>query len=357
MVKVTKLNKHPYYVLIKLKINLKQGYYMQNLLFKIRKKIAQKLNLYNVIHQEIRTPEEFQEFSKKNKSVIELAQKLNQKLQNDKQKNSDSIYTFKHHLTKGLNFYLKRDFISSSHKGFCIYCDKEVNMKYDLSFEHYTNYKDTAFASLLSCPKCLFVNRSRTMLYVINKFINNRKNLTIYSLEKISPFYRALKKWYGKDFTIIGSEFLGDDIPSGSIINGTRHEDALNLSFDDNSLDFIVSNDVYEHVSNIQKTFKEAYRTLKSGGYMLFTIPFFPDNSITTTRAKIENNELVLLMEKEMHGNFLSEEGSLTFYNFGWDILNLQKDAGFKDPYIIGILDEKFGHINYSPLLVFVARK
>lgn len=140
-------------------------------------------------------------------------------------------------------------------------------------------------------------------------------------------------------------------------MNGIRHEDALNLSFKDEFLDFIISNEVFEHVPNLQKTFDEAYRVLKKGGYLLFTAPFTPEFDTSVVRAKIENGEIVYLMEKEIHGNPLTEDGSLAFYNPGWDIMDMQRKAGFEDPYILAFSDKDFGYINFNPLLLFVAKK
>lgn len=320
-------------------------------LFKLRKKTALFFNLYKVNYAEVRTNEEYQEFCKKNKNIYELAAKLNQKLRDKKTIYGDSIY-FKKALA-GFRIWIKKIILHETKKGFCIYCDKIVNFEYFFA----EGYNSALLSNQLICPKCHSFNRTRAMFYVIQKLVQNRKNLKIYCLEQITGFYECLKNWYKEDFTVIGSEFVDDKLSSGTIINGIRHENALDLSFEDESLDFIISNDVYEHVPDIMKTFKEAYRTLKNSGYIVFTVPFSSDKNETTVRAKIENNELMLLMEKEIHGNPMSNEGALAFYNFGWDILKMQKDSGFKDPYITVILDEKFGHIDYTPVLVFVAKK
>lgn len=44
-----------------------------------------------------------------------------------------------------------------------------------------------------------------------------------------------------------------------------------------------------------------------------------------------------LYFEPEYHGNPMTDKGSLVFYDFVWDLLNMIKDAGFKDVYIIVI--------------------
>ena len=49
--------------------------------------------------------------------------------------------------------------------------------------------------------------------------------------------------------------------------------DFTNAPFEDNSIDFIYSLNVLEHIEDDKKTIAECYRTLKSGGYCLFVVP------------------------------------------------------------------------------------
>ena len=47
------------------------------------------------------------------------------------------------------------------------------------------------------------------------------------------------------------------------------------LPFTDNSIDFIVSTDVFEHVQDLQKVLSECHRVLKKGGKLLVVFPQF----------------------------------------------------------------------------------
>jgi ubiquinone/menaquinone biosynthesis C-methylase UbiE len=47
------------------------------------------------------------------------------------------------------------------------------------------------------------------------------------------------------------------------------------LPFTDNSIDFIVSTDVFEHVQDLQQVLSECYRVLKKGGKLLVVFPQF----------------------------------------------------------------------------------
>jgi SAM-dependent methyltransferase len=134
-----------------------------------------------------------------------------------------------------------------------------------------------------------------------------------------------------KNHAIVGSEYLGHEYDGGTIIKDIRHEDVENLSFPDEALDLIVSNDVFEHVPNPAKAFSECARVLKSGGVMLTTIPFYIKNDKSITRAKKIDKLLEHVLPPSYHGNPVSANGSLVFTDFGWDVLKEMQAAGFSD--------------------------
>ena len=117
---------------------------------------------------------------------------------------------------------------------------------------------------------------------------------------------------------VFGSEYLGNNIKSGEIINGIRHEDALALSLASNSIDVIVSNDVYEHVPDIARTFSEASRVLRDNGRLILAIPFQTSEISSRKRAEADGEKINYLEPARYHGNPLSEQGALVFYDFGW---------------------------------------
>ena len=49
----------------------------------------------------------------------------------------------------------------------------------------------------------------------------------------------------------------------------------INITFDDNSFDFIMCNHVLEHILNDRKAMRELYRVLKVGGTALLNVPIF----------------------------------------------------------------------------------
>jgi SAM-dependent methyltransferase len=105
-------------------------------------------------------------------------------------------------------------------------------------------------------------------------------------------------------------------------VNGVRREDLENLSFEDESLDSHLTQDVFEHLFNPADAFREIARTLRPGGAHVFTTPLVRKNEPTRFCAHLApDGTVVHLVERpEYHSNPLSSEGSLVTVNCGYDI-------------------------------------
>ena len=233
--------------------------------------------------------------------------------------------------------------------GYCLVCQQETNFEMDWQG---SDGKIPNFRERMVCKSCKLNNRLRFMIYfVLHRTLKNNFS-KIYTYEQITPFYDILK---ARGINIVGSEFLNDD-KTGLAIKGIRNENALSLSFENDSFDIVISNDVFEHVENIEKTLSEAYRILKSDGKLLFSIPFSYENK-TITRAEKREGKIEHLLPEQRHGDPVSADGCLVFYDYGWDILDYCKKAGFKDAYMLAYYDVKYGHIGNGIQSIFVAEK
>ena len=242
-------------------------------------------------------------------------------------------------------------------RGWCCCCNKKTDFNWQI-IPKYSN--DILFNESFCCPICKMNNRQRALIHIFKMFEkSNPQNKKIYCYENDTVFMQYLKSKFCINNEIIGSEFFGFDKKPGEIINGVRHEDCMNLSFKDNELDYILSNDVFEHVPDIHKSLKEALRCLKVGGKLIFHIPLDLNREQTLKRAEIINGEILYKAPKEYHGGFsyTDPEGCLVFYNFGRDIFDIIKDAGFSNTYGITVQDEKFVNISSMPLVFFVCEK
>jgi SAM-dependent methyltransferase len=227
--------------------------------------------------------------------------------------------------------------------GFCEPCQRESRFLVDWQYSDgiIPNYRER-----LICEYCGLNSRQRFIAGLLKRFLNdsNKPIAQIHVLEQVTKFYKYIQENLN-NANVVGSEYLGGHNMPGQVINGIRHEDATKLSFAKNSVDIIVSNDVYEHVHDIQKTLKEAYRVLTNNGKLLISIPFHYSEKKSKQRAAIVKEKLVHLLPALYHGNPSAEENSLVFYDFGWDFLDYCKEAGFNDSYVLGYYSLFYGYI------------
>lgn len=217
--------------------------------------------------------------------------------------------------------------------GFCMVCDTPASFLVDQSSGAtwegsvwIPNWRERG-----ACTSCGLNNRQRAIFTFLKSQIPaSGKTSRIYLTEQVTPVYTAFSTRLA-GCEVVGSEFLGMDLAPGTIRDGIRHEDLEKLSFETDSYDFVVSNDVLEHVNDPAAALREIRRVLKPGGAALLTFPFHSDRNENETRARLKDGELEFLLPAEYHGNPVSSEGSLVYTDFGWDVLDLLASAGFDD--------------------------
>ncbi len=186
----------------------------------------------------------------------------------------------------------------------------------------------------LRCPQCQLNGRERLMTRKLEDVLHERANdgtFVAYLMEAVSPVFQRLRAAF-PEATLIGSEFLGAEHAPGSVVDGIRHEDAERLSLADGTIDLFVSCEVYEHVNEPARAFRELVRVLKPGGRALMTFPMDPNLDANRRRAACTDGRLELLEPALYHGNPLSPDGSLVFTDFGWQVLEDLRAAGLHAP-------------------------
>jgi SAM-dependent methyltransferase len=115
----------------------------------------------------------------------------------------------------------------------------------------------------------------------------------------------------------------------GETRNGARHEDLMQLSFESESIDLVVTSDIFEHVRHPERAFAEVLRVLRPGGAHIFTIPGrWPLRDTTVPRVDVSGAEDVSLLPKVFHNG-----EHLVYNDFGRDLLDLLDGIGFRtDP-------------------------
>jgi len=122
-------------------------------------------------------------------------------------------------------------------------------------------------------------------------------------------------------------------------------EDLTQLSFPDRVFDVVTTNEVLEHVPDLDKALREVSRVLKPGGWHIGTHPFRLVSAESEIRARLVKGEIKHLKPPEYHGNPFEAGGSLVFEVPGWDILKRCRKAGFSRAQMRYCISEKYGYV------------
>lgn len=230
----------------------------------------------------------------------------------------------------------------------------QQNVQFECDFKYSQGFPDINWRERLVCPKTHLNNRTRSCIHLSDLYLNLYQNSRIYLMEQVTPLYSYLKRTYPN---LIGSEYLGANFHPGEIDKrGIRNEDVTRLSFDSETLDAIMSFDVFEHVPEYKKAFSECHRTLKPGGSMLFSVPFAQNEKKNIIRAVVEKDGSIHhIMKPEYHGDPVSERGILCFQHFGWEVIEDLLNAGFEDAFALVFWSLEFGY--FTQQIQFVAKK
>lgn len=172
-------------------------------------------------------------------------------------------------------------------------------------------------------------SRVRAVLHEIELFGASDKT-RIYGAEAITAFAMVMR---GKFPRYVGSEYASSEDLRRQMWP-ILHEDLTALTFDDGVFDIVTTNEVLEHVPDLDAALAEIARVLRPGGRHIGTMPFALVHETGIVKARLVNGEVVHLTEPEYHGNPFEEGGALVFEIPGWDVLRRAIKAGFSDAWI-----------------------
>jgi SAM-dependent methyltransferase len=190
-----------------------------------------------------------------------------------------------------------------------------------------------------ACPSCRATLRYRNQAAaIISHFSDGNevffdlfmrsdrfKRLAVLEQGIRGPFARRLK-----GLPNYVQSYLFEDCPLGETRDGIVCQDLERLTFENDSFDLLVTSDVMEHVPDPRQVIGEVARILRPGGAHVFTIPIrWPIAPNSTPRAKIVDGRVEHLMEPSYHRSGL-DEPSLTFTDFGADLLDWHAQAGMR---------------------------
>lgn len=232
--------------------------------------------------------------------------------------------------------------------GICPVENRAVRFLVDLQSSADGTEKLPNYRERMVCPSCGLNSRQRGLALVALRLIAGLpRGAQVLLLECESALFRALSDRCPPHLRLVGSEFLGASARPGEIVGGLRHEDACRLSFGAGTLAAHLSSDVLEHVADPRRALGEAYRCLVPGGVLLFSIPFYDDRDHSRSRAVCDESGGLRHLEPPLfHADPRSEAGSLVVTEFGWDVLDWIRAAGFRDAAILAYWDPGFGFVH-----------
>jgi hypothetical protein len=207
------------------------------------------------------------------------------------------------------SLFQKRDYLVV--KGYCQICEDTTIFR----------SKDDWLRDHFFCERCRSIPRERSLLYVLNLLYPEWRTLKIH---ESSPAERGTSLKLRQECPGYVASHFDPTIPFGTIhpSGQYRSEDLEHQTFDDESFDLAITQDVFEHLFNPDLAIREIARTLRPGGAHIGTVPLVRREQPSRRRARLSEGKIIHELPPEYHGNPLSPDGSLVTVDWGFDIAN-----------------------------------
>lgn len=191
--------------------------------------------------------------------------------------------------------------------GHCSTCERDTRfVAYDAWFRDY-----------FVCSHCGSVPRERALMLVIDRWFPGWRDAVIH---ESSPAKRGASARLARGCPgYVASQFFPDHA-STPIVGGVRNENLERLSFPDASVDLHITQDVFEHVFDPDRAFREIARTLRPGGMHIFTVPLVNKHNPSCVRARLVDGAVEHLAPEQYHGNPVGDGRALVTVDWGYDI-------------------------------------
>jgi SAM-dependent methyltransferase len=192
------------------------------------------------------------------------------------------------------------------------------------------------------CARCGATNRNRQLALVACSAASEMcartiralpglrdSGIVVYNTESQGALHDQLRMMPG----YASSEYLGSQHAPGEIVDGVTHQDLGRLSFADDSIDLVLSSDVFEHLPDPYAAHAEVRRVLRPGGRHVFTVPFHYHQHafLDDVRARSgSESEPELVSEPIYHRDPVRPQGALVYTIFGLEMLVRLAEIGFE---------------------------
>jgi SAM-dependent methyltransferase len=152
------------------------------------------------------------------------------------------------------------------------------------------------------------------------------KKIRIFTPEAHTGLTRLLAKHFPKLQTF---EHLHKDKQRKESLS-REYRDLAALACKDASFDYMIIDDVFQSVPNLDNVLREAHRVLAPGGVLFATFPFAIESEEHLVKATRNLDGSINYMVPQEHGNGYTEEQSAVVFQIpGWNILADCRNVGF----------------------------
>jgi SAM-dependent methyltransferase len=204
-----------------------------------------------------------------------------------------------------LSYIIKR----KANRGYCPICENST------IFIEYNSWLRDHY----KCLQCHSIPRERALVNLLNSIFPDWLNMDIHESSPGSQSSNYISKKANK----YSYSHYFTDTQLGTFKNGVRCENLEELTFEDNTFDIFITQDVFEHVYHPEKAFKEISRVLKPNGAHIFTVPYYPDLKESRPRITESGGDIIYLLEPLYHINPIDKAGSLVTYDYGINFTEL----------------------------------
>ena len=162
------------------------------------------------------------------------------------------------------------------------------------------------------CLRCKGSAVTQSIIAVLGKLPLNLAGADACELSALGPMVRYLAP---RARSLATSEFI-DGATLGAVDDGLRCENVEQLTYADASFDLCTSTEVFEHVADDRRGYSEILRVLRPGGWLVFSVPL---SGAATTQI-------------------------FCYRNYGDDIIERLREAGFHDAHLCDPGLHLFGH-------------
>lgn len=200
-------------------------------------------------------------------------------------------------------------------KGHCPLCEQDVQFE----------MKQPGFFRSMRCSECDSGPRQRALWLALNGAFPKWRDRVIH---EGSPGWDRVSQRLVRECKYYTASQYDPGFPSGHFVEKTSLpcgkffiQNLEEQTFDDESFDLVITQDVFEHVFDPFRAISEIARTLRPGGATLMTVPVVRKFAPSRRRARrLMSGVVQHLVPAEYHGNPMSNDGSLVTVDWGYDI-------------------------------------